>query len=254
MRVALLITTFNRPDALEAVLETVKEQSRRPDFVVVCDDGSANYTNKVVRRWSSELPLLHVWQKDAGFRAARIRNLGVLKCNVDYLIWIDGDCLLPPWFLEYHVKLAGKSRLVAGGRYLIAEDNTIKFLKKKLSVRQIFCNWKFIRARLGILRDVNPQGWETVRSCNFGVFKNDMLLVGGFDETFTGWGYEDSDLVLRLLKIGVKVRSGRLASSVAHLYHAVDSQTGLSENKRLLEATLVSRDSGFATSSVLSNL
>ncbi|MCC8179787.1 MAG: glycosyl transferase family 2, partial [Planctomycetes bacterium] len=32
-----------------------------------------------------------------------------------------------------------------------------------------------------------------IRSCNFGVWRTDALMVNGFDEQFFGWGREDDD-------------------------------------------------------------
>ena len=128
MNVCLLITTFNRPDALDLVLKTVATQSRIPDEVVVCDDGSSAETSMLVKRWEGVLPIRYAWQPDRDFRAARSRNLGVLKSVLEYVVWIDGDCLLPPNFVESHMNLARPGFLVAGGRYLLSNIETQQLL------------------------------------------------------------------------------------------------------------------------------
>jgi glycosyltransferase involved in cell wall biosynthesis len=228
--VSLLITTFSRPEALNLVLESVMRQSRAPDEVVVCDDGSSVETTMLVRLWERKLPIRYAWQPDRGFRAARSRNLGVFNSSTNYLVWLDGDCLLPPRFLENHLQLARPGYLVAGGRHLLSNTETQKLLAGVLRVENAFSHWKFRSVSMGVLRDLRPEIWEAVRTCNVGLYRHDLEAIGGFDEAYIGWGREDSDFVVRLIHQGMKVRSGRLAACVAHLHHSERSRDQLSEN------------------------
>ena len=206
-------------------------QSRTPDEVVVCDDGSTVETTMSVRQWETRLPIRYAWQPDRGFGAARSRNLGVCKSNASYLVWIDGDCLLPPRFLENHVQLAKVGYLVAGGRHLLSNTETQKLLSGVSRVESAFSHWKFRSLSMGALRNLHSGAWETVRTCNVGLYRDDLEAIGGFDEAYKGWGREDSDFAVRLIHQGVKVRSGRLAACVAHLHHSERPRDQLSENE-----------------------
>lgn len=230
MKVALLITTFDRPEALNLVLNTVAAQSRLPDEVVLCDDGSGVETRLLARQWEERLPLRHTWQPDRNFRAARSRNLGVREVGADYLLWIDGDCLLPPQFVENHLQLAKPRHLVAGGRHLLSRTQTDKLLAGASPVESAFSHWKFSSLAFGILRDSHSDAWKKVRTCNLGMYRDDLEAIGGFDESYVGWGREDSDFVVRLVHQGVKIRSGRLGACVAHLHHPERARDHLSEN------------------------
>lgn len=238
MNVALLITAFNRPEALNLVLNTVASQSRPPDEVVLCDDGSNFEVRILAKQWEGRLPLRHAWQPDRNFRAARSRNLGVCEVGAEYLLWIDGDCLLPPKFVENHLRLAKSGYLVAGGRHLLSRTQTDKLLDRVSSIDRAFSNWKFNSLAMGVLRDLHSGAWEKVRTCNLGMHRNDLEAIGGFDESYVGWGREDSDFVVRLMHQGVKVRSGRLATCVAHLYHPESSRDQLSENDARFDSCL----------------
>ena len=60
--------------------------------------------------------------------------------------------------------------------------------------------------------------------------------VNGFDENFQGWGYEDSDLVIRLLHRGYNHLNGKFSTTVLHLWHHENDRTQESNNwKQLLD-------------------
>lgn len=231
MSLALLITTYNRSDALDRVLESVIRQSRMPDEVVIADDGSSVSTVQMIKKWQGQLPLKHTWLPDAGFRAARSRNLSILKIKSEYIVMVDGDCVLPPTFLDRHFNLAKRGMMVAGGRHLFSDEYTRKLLSKSAAeVSFGFVSPKFWSLPMGLFRSLGGRNWKKVRSCNLGVWRSDLLEVGGFDEVYVGWGREDSDLVIRLLNRGVLIRSARFAACVGHLHHPEESRDTLSDN------------------------
>ncbi len=251
VRVALLITTYNRPDALNAVLKSVAQQTRVPDEIIICDDGSSSETCMVIDQWVYRLPICHVWCSDSAFRAALVRNLGVLRSRSDILIFVDGDCLMPPAFVENHLEISQSGYLIAGGRYLLSAQKTSLVLEQRLAFSRVFNNWKFLTVPLGPFRDIGHRSWESVRTCNLSVYREDVLQIAGFDESYLGWGREDSDFVVRLMRLGIKSRSGRLATCVAHLHHPKNSRENLQINDQKFQKTLDDPNHLIAPSSVL---
>ena len=225
---ALIITTYNRPDALDRVLLSTVQQQTKPDQVIIADDGSTDDTSQLIQSWRSRLPLVHAWQPDQGFRAARARNLAIEQANAEHLILIDGDCLLPPNFVAAHRRLISPKRLIAGGRLLLTDEETTALLAQP--GLPSFAHWKFRGIPLGFLRDRQSRQWTTVRSCNLSIMRRDALSVGGFDESYEGWGLEDSDFVVRLLHAGCRIRQGRFAASVMHLFHPEQPRDFVSHN------------------------
>ena len=108
MRVSLIITTYNRPDALLLVLRSIELQTSTPNEVIIADDGSGDDTKETIRAFqkTSDLNIIHSWQKDSGFRAAKSRNKAIAKSSNDYIILIDGDMILHPKFIQDHVNNA----------------------------------------------------------------------------------------------------------------------------------------------------
>ena len=257
MRVAVILTTYNRPDALAAVLEGYAAQDTRDFEVVVADDGSRSETRDLVedRARGTPFPLRHVWQEDRGFRAGAARNRALAATTADYVIFSDGDCVPPAEFVSRHRALAEPGYFVAGNRILLSERFTAAVLRERMPVHR----WRHARWGLAWLsRDVNrllpllalpdgafrkrsPLKWEGVKTCNLAAWRADLARVNGFDESYSGWGLEDSDLVIRLAHAGVKHKSARFAAPVFHLWHREWDRTRLPENQRRLDEILASR-------------
>ena len=136
MKIAVIVTTYNRPDALAAVLEAYLAQRDRDFQIVVADDGSGPETEATVaaRQGKTEINIGHVRQEDRGFRAGAIRNRALAVTYADYLIFTDGDCLPLQGFIAAHRRLAGQGRFVAGNRILIGEALSRRILAERLPV------------------------------------------------------------------------------------------------------------------------
>lgn len=236
MNTTVIVTSYCRPEALELVLQSLAKQVEMPYEVIVADDGSGPDVCGLVDRWSQFLPLSFIWQADLNFRAARARNLAALKAKGEHLVFIDGDCVLPPDFVRAHRSLVCQRKIVSGGRFLMNSSETEALVGiGHVEPSVCFSGTKFLKIPLGFLRDASPRNWRSVRTANLGVMKSDFMDVGGFDESYQGWGREDSDLVVRMINNGVKIRSARFAACVSHLYHNEEPKTQLAANDHRFE-------------------
>ncbi|NLK85560.1 MAG: glycosyltransferase [Aeromonadales bacterium] len=254
MLASVIITTYNRPKTLKLVLEALNYQTDREFEVIIADDGSTKETSDMVMQMmlTCNYPITHVYQKDLGFRAARVRNLGAMKAKGDYLIFLDGDCIPRNNFIAMHKFLSEKKYLVCGNRVLLSEEYT-KFIEDEhqqiytYSLAKLF----YVYLKGGIKRFLPlvtlktkekfrklKFNWKKARSCNFALYKEDFLNVDGFDSTFEGWGYEDSDFAIRLIHSGVEIKSGRYATACFHMYHKENDHTNERDNFSLLEDRL----------------
>jgi glycosyltransferase involved in cell wall biosynthesis len=250
--ISVIVTTYNREDALEAVLSALSRQTDREFEVVVADDGSRPATAALIERWKGRLgvPLSHVWQADRGFRAAEIRNRALLAARGDYCVFLDGDCIARTDFVATHRRLAERGWFVTGNRVLLSRELTAAVLREAvLPQTWNLAQWINRRARggvnrlaavlrlpLGPLRKLRPGQWQGARSCNLAVWRSDLERVDGFDASFRGWGREDSDLLIRLLHSGVRRKDGRFATGVIHLWHDEEDRSQLDANDARLDA------------------
>lgn len=255
--ISVIVTTYNREDALEAVLRSLGSQNDRDFEVVVADDGSAPTTAALVEQYKARIgvPLAHVWQEHRGFRAGEVRNRAVCASRGDYVVFLDGDCLARPDFVATHRRLAEPGWFVTGNRALLTQALTDAVLSRPLEpehwgtadwLRQRLSGGlnrlaPVLRLPLGPLRKMRPQAWEGARSCNLAVWRADLDRIDGFDASFSGWGKEDSDLLVRLLHAGVRRKDGAYATGVLHLWHAAADRSQLAENEQRLERVIESR-------------
>lgn len=246
--ISVIVTTYNRADALDAALRALARQTDRNFEIIVADDGSGPDTARVIESWISRLPIpvKHVWQENRGFRGAEIRNRGIGASSGDYCIFLDGDCVARADFVATHRRLAEPGWFVAGNRLLLSRGLTEAALAQRLEAQ----DWSiasFMRERLrggvnrllpalhlplGPLRKIHSKEWEGAKTCNLAVARRDLDRVDGFDARYRGWGREDSDLVVRLLHAGVQRKDGRFATGVLHLWHPEVDREGLQENER----------------------
>ncbi len=254
--VSVIISTYNRPDALFSVLNSLNNQTNLSFEAVIADDGSSDDTLQVIRKFQkiSNFDILHVWQEDDGFRAAQIRNKAVAKSSGEYLIFLDGDCATFPKFISKHAHLAEKSYFVRGSRIMMSESYTQEFMNSKvrptsLSFLQLLSLWwrkkikrifPLITIPLGKLRKLKQKEWYGVKTCNLGMWRKDFFAVNGFDEQYIGWGHEDADLAIRLINNGVRRKEGVNAVTVLHLWHPLNDRSNLKENKNRLDSRIKS--------------
>lgn len=246
--VSLIITTYNWPDALELVLLSIKVQSILPSEVIIADDGSGEETRRLIERFQQDfpVPLIHGWQEDLGFRAARARNIAMSKVSGDYIVIIDGDMLLHRHFIRDHKFIAKSGYFVQGRRVILTELLTKKlFMTKNLQIPFFSSEVKnklnaiccpCLSAIFSPL--FSKKSYQSVRSCNMAMWKTDVIKVNGFNEDFVGWGREDSEFVVRLLNGGVKRQDLRFGGVAYHLYHHENTRHNLNQNDQRLKQAI----------------
>ncbi len=246
----LIVSTYNRPEALRAVLASACDQVFQDFELLVADDGSGDATKELVQEFqrTGAISIQHVWQEDRGFRLAAIRNRAVAASGAPYLVFIDGDCLMLPDFLKRHWRLAERGFFVRGSNVDMSPALTAAALQRGAAAhRWGLGRWlgsrlnghvnrcmPFFRLPLGPLRKFAPRSPKGACGRNLALWREDFLAVNGFNEAYEGYGKEDWDLVDRLIKYGVYRKNGRFAVPVIHLWHGPNAPGP--NNERMWEA------------------
>jgi GT2 family glycosyltransferase len=176
-----------------------------------------------------------VWHEDKGWRKNEILNRAVVAAEGKYLLFLDGDCIPHPKWIEEHRRLRAPGLMIGGRRGQIPPA-----VAKKLTADKVRDNVKFRRGLFwkalwhgmvdkeayspeSCLRITSPllrrmlKVRKGVFGCNFGVGRDDVIRVNGFDERFVKPCVgEDNDIEARLERAGLE---SRIYSHIATVYH-----------------------------------
>lgn len=246
--ISLAITTYERPDALEAVLRSALAQRDLPEEILVVDDGSGPATRELVARIAATAPrpLRFLRQEHQGFRLTRLRNLAIAAATGELLLFIDGDMVLHREFIADHRRIARRGWFTQGVRIALDGHATAAMVADPLRAPGMLARGLGGARRLNGLHSVSAQrglrragnGLIALKGCNQAFWRDDLLAVNGFEESIEGWGPEDKELCARLRHHGVR-RQTLLGGGIAwHLAHPPASRAQRDANVRLLRDTL----------------
>ena len=250
---SLILSTYNWPEALTLCLKSIAHQSILPHQVIIADDGSTDETKTLIDKLKDKfpVPIIHIWQEDVGFRKSMILNKAFALASFDYIIQIDGDVLLHKDFVKDHLRAAQPNYLLQGSRVMLGADYSRKKLaSQSLGINLFSTGNKRIEngIRVPVLshyllsRYKNSYPVYYARGANMSFWKQDIYAVNGYNESYEGWGHEDSDLTLRLMNNKVKKSVIKFAAVAYHLYHPEKKNADQEHhNKLLMEKTLTDK-------------
>ena len=230
-KIAVIVSTFERPDHLRRSLLSIAHQCHvLGQFeVVVTDDGSRDHTESIVREFAHDVsfPVTWVTGEHHGFRLARCRNAAVHFCQAPYLLFTDGDCVLPPDHLDWHLRICKPNTATCGDCYRIEQHATKLITNETIANDQVsdFVSRRERRRLFGKAKRAQLYSYLRVPSRprmtgnNIGVWRTDFEAINGFDDSYVGWGLEDHDFQRRLAKHGVRCQTILHHSIAFHLWH-----------------------------------
>ena len=180
MRTAIVVPTYNRPEALAACLAALDRLDPAPDEIVVVDDGGVRPAAAVCTRFNGRVRCIR--QASAGPAAAR--NAGVRASTADLVALTDDDCAPRPDWLGALVRAQGGVRgRMAGGRVENALTTNVY-----AAASQALCDYLYMAG------GAVAGGAEFFTTNNVAFDRATFEAIGGFDESFLRAAGEDRDL------------------------------------------------------------
>jgi|HigsolmetaGSP11D_1036233.scaffolds.fasta_scaffold01496_10 glycosyltransferase involved in cell wall biosynthesis len=230
LNASVVITTYNGKKQIQACLLSLNHQILKQDEsfnVVVVDDGSDDGTDEVIGklRLNYDCKYLYKERTPTSSRAAA-RNMGIRHCDGDIIIFLDGDQIVGPTFIQEHLRSHRWNRdiVVVGLRNYLSpgtidlgklarsfSPDNLPPVQKSDGRCQVFARFS---ENLGFIRTA----WHLGYSCNVSVRKAHLDRVGYFNEGFIGWGLEDCELMFRLCQAGLRMVLNKHALTY-HQYH-----------------------------------
>ncbi|MDH4945459.1 glycosyltransferase [Sulfurimonas sp. C5] len=242
MKVSLIIAVYKDVQALELIFKSLALQTYKNFEVIVAEDGESSQMQECVEqaRKNYTYEIKHTTQKDEGVRKARSQNNAILASSGEYLIFIDGDCILYSTFIAGHINTATKGSVLSGRRIDLNAQLSQKIRNGELESSDIEKNFfkkyfylvfdKSVKYEQGVY--INPTGWiyqfflkhkkrtTAILGCNFSAWREDVITLNGFDE---GYGEsavsDDMDWDWRFRAYGLEIRSCKNIANMMHLDH-----------------------------------
>ena len=104
MKATLIISVYKHVEFLNAILKSLEQQTEQDIEVIISEDGEDAEMKEFIDSYPRYWPILHLTQPDNGWNKEKALNRAVLAAQTDWLIFIDGDCVLHPRFIEMHIK------------------------------------------------------------------------------------------------------------------------------------------------------
>lgn len=231
--VSIIVSFYERLPHLKCCLDALTACAHDFDEVVIADDGSSEATVEKLKAMIPAYPfrIVHAWQPKDGFRLAAVRNNGIRHSRGDYLVFLDCDFAVLPGTIRCHLEHARRGRFVAGLCKYLPEEPTRILMEQELTAERLEKlyedlpehpisreHWKFFRYSI-LIRLHLANARKQRCSSHFSIHRSDMEAINGYDENFVGWGGEDEDISLRMVKAGFRGYSIIREAKTLHLWH-----------------------------------
>jgi len=252
MKCSIIISVYKNTRFLETVLASLALQTEQDFEVIVSEDGDSPEMRQFMQQQSLAQPLLHLTQADEGWRKNRALNRAIAAAHSDHLVFVDGDCVLHPRFVEMHVRHFRPDAILGGKRVMLSERLTERVIADHDAIGRLQPSiWAALlwhrgteRAEEGLF--LSPDGLlafiprrrrlNFLTGCNMSFSRQAIERINGFDEDYVRPAYgEDADLMWRFRMAGMQFVSLRNMAVEYHLWHK-KGWVDQSENRAMGEA------------------
>lgn len=239
-KATVIVSIYNNIEALKILLDSLKLQSEQSFEIIISEDADHKEVAEFCASYDFTHDYLHLTQPDVGWQKNLALNRAIRAAKSDYLILVDGDCILHPRFVEQHLRLAEPKGVVAGKRVKLGEElsrlllegaSNYKIIDTKLRRMLLFAplrdDSRYIEEGVFVDPDSilgriieSQRGMREIKGCNISFSKSAIFDINGFDEDYTLPAIgEDVDLTWRFKGLGYHLVSGRNFAVQYHLNH-----------------------------------
>lgn len=215
---SIVINTFERPESLSRCLEALSRQKGIAETeIIAVDDGSDGDFSAIERNWKKKIPLRYLKIRHAGRAAAR--NRGVKAASGSRVIFLGDDILVRPGWLEAHVESGREERLRAVIGPCPLQAPPAKEAGKPSKALLL----AYEPIPFDEIKNPEDAGFRFFISGNLSMDRALFLELGGFDERFQRYGWEDIELGYRFARVGGRVIYDEKAKAV-HAHPATGAE------------------------------
>lgn len=226
MKATLIVSIYKNITALQTIIRSLHQQTEQEFELIISEDGEDGAVRNFIEHYTFPWSTQHLTQPDMGWQKNKALNRAIIAANTDWLIFIDGDCVLHPRFIEMHVRYKQENVLLAGKRIKLNQELSQQLIEGRKALRLFpylfnrrgcrYVEEAFFISLSHLLR----RPVKHLVGSNMSMSKKALLSINGFDEEYIRPAVgEDYDIEWRLLAKGYKIVSLRNLAIQYHLYH-----------------------------------
>jgi len=236
IKVTIIVSVYKDTESLKLILNSLLNQTVKNFEIIVSEDCESDEMKTLLNTYKKD-GIIHLSQKDDGWRKNIALNNAVRKSTGEYLIFIDGDIIPYSDFIQKHIESITEQRILCGKRVELGPFFS-KMIRKRYLNPFIFEKLFYfflpfiaidkarhieegIKVKKGskLEKRLNRKR-PMIIGCNFSCFKKDFIFINGFDEDYDSPSVgEDIDLTWRFQHFGIDSKSVRYLANTIHLYH-----------------------------------
>lgn len=223
--VSIIVLNYNRAEPLRKTLIGILKQNydKSKLEVIVVDDGSHSDTISIVKEFDDFLDIKYFWHPDIGFTPSIARNAGVKLAKNDFIILLDVDMYpksnLVAEYTKYYKVI--KDVVLIGPRKYVNIDHIEpeKFMKDSSFIERVplvitnndvagkiegsvSVDWRLSSFHQTNFLKSEKLPFRFFAAGNVAFSREEFFKIGGFDERFRAWGYEDGEVAFRFFNNG----------------------------------------------------
>lgn len=228
MKISVVITVYNKYKELYCSLKSLSKQTLQNFEVIIAEDCEKEEMLEFIEKAKKEFifPIQHVSQEDIGFRKTKILNEAIKVAKGEFIIFLDGDCMVHHKFIENYSKYIDKYDVLYGRRVELSEEISKKILETegnyKITILEILktnCENPWEAFYMPVWFNLKKRRLRLLGS-NMGIKKEVLYKINGFNEDYEGAGVgEDSDIAWRLDMAGASHKCLKNMIVEYHIYH-----------------------------------
>lgn len=230
MELTVIISCYRSLPNLKLILNALAHQSYKDFEVLLSEDDFNPETVDFILHNTHKYPfsISHLFQQeDNGFRKNEMLNRSIVMAKTEKLVFIDGDCVPHRHLVKTYMKRIKKG-IICEGRSVMLSKRITEWTTRKNSLKKLhFYSLIFSGSDLvkeGVYSPYFPlsfkPGGRGLLGRNWGICKQELLDINGFDEDYVHAGVgEDVDVEWRLKANGCKTVSMKNKAIIYHLYH-----------------------------------
>jgi len=193
MKISLIVTNWNGLSFIKKNLETVIKNSPEASELIFIDDGSQDDSVAYVSELQKKYPVIKILKNSTNQGFVKSSNRAVAAATGELVVLLNNDIYPHPKYIKSTLKHFNDLQVLGVGFSELGHEN----------YGRIFWQNGYLQIKEGFTNSTHISAWLSGGSS---IIRRDYFLkLGGFDQVYEPFYFEDLDFGLRAWRSGYKL-------------------------------------------------